>query len=85
LSSTIIPCCAKGSRRLVGGQADMTLAAECSNGREAVQAFRTHRPDVTLMDLQMPEMGGVDAIGAIRGEFSDAGSSCSLRTAATCR
>src|SRR5260370_23562393 len=50
----------------------MTLVAECSNGREAVQAFRTHRPDVTLMDLQMPEMSGIDAISAIRGEFPDA-------------
>ena len=66
------PLLREGIAALVGGQADMTLAAECSNGREAVQAFRTHRPDVTLMDLQMPEMGGVDAIGAIRGEFPDA-------------
>jgi len=43
-----------------------------SNGREAIQAFRTHRPDVTLMDLQMPEMSGMDAISAILGEFPDA-------------
>ena len=50
----------------------MTLVGECSNGRDAVQAFRTHVPDVTLMDLQMPEMSGLDAIGAIRGEFPDA-------------
>ena len=66
------PLLREGIAALVGGQSDMTLVAECSNGREAIQAFRTHRPDVTLMDLQMPEMGGVDAIGAIRGEFSDA-------------
>ena len=46
--------------------------AQCSNGREAIQAFRTHRPDVTLMDLQMPEMSGMDAIGAIRGELPEA-------------
>ena len=66
------PLLREGIAALVDGQADMTLVAECSNGREAVQAFRTHVPDVTLMDLQMPEMGGLDAIGAIRGEFPDA-------------
>jgi len=66
------PLLREGVAALVGGQTDMTLVAECSNGREAVQAFRTHRPDVTLMDLQMPEMSGLDAIGAIRGEFPDA-------------
>ena len=57
---------------LVGTQPEMTLVAEASNGREAIQQFRTHRPDVTLMDLQMPEMNGFDAIVAIRGEFPDA-------------
>ncbi len=66
------PLLREGIAALVGGQTDMTVVAECSNGREAVQAFRTHVPDVTLMDLQMPEMGGVDAIGAIRGEFPEA-------------
>jgi DNA-binding NarL/FixJ family response regulator len=66
------PLLREGIAALVGGQEDMTLVAECSNGREAVQAFRTHRPDVTLMDLQMPDMSGVDAVGAIRGEFPDA-------------
>jgi DNA-binding NarL/FixJ family response regulator len=66
------PLLREGIAALVGGQSDMTLVAECSNGREAVQAFRTHRPDVTLMDLQMPEMSGLDAISAIRGEFPDA-------------
>jgi DNA-binding NarL/FixJ family response regulator len=50
----------------------MTLVGEASNGREAIQRFRTHRPDVTLMDLQMPEMNGFDAVVAIRGEFPDA-------------
>ena len=50
----------------------MTLVAEASNGREAIQQFRAHRPDITLMDLQMPEMNGLDAIIAIRGEFPDA-------------
>jgi DNA-binding NarL/FixJ family response regulator len=62
----------QGIAVLVGTQPDMTLVAEASNGREAIQQFRTHRPDVTLMDLQMPEMNGLDAIIAIRGEFPDA-------------
>ncbi len=66
------PLLREGIAALVGGQTDMTLVAESSNGRDAVQAFRTHRPDVTLMDLQMPEMSGLDAISAIRGEFPDA-------------
>jgi len=57
---------------LVSHQSDMTLVAEASNGLEAIQQFRAHRPDVTLMDLQMPEMSGVDAMIAIRGEFPDA-------------
>jgi len=50
----------------------MALVAEATNGREAIQQFRAHRPDVTLMDLQMAEMNGLDAINAIRGEFPDA-------------
>ena len=62
----------EGIAVLVGTQPDMTLVAEASNGREAIQQFRTHRPDVTLMDLQMPEMNGFDAIVAIRGGFPDA-------------
>jgi DNA-binding NarL/FixJ family response regulator len=66
------PLLREGISALVGGQTDMTLVAECANGREAVSAFRTHRPDVTLMDLQMPEIGGLDAIGVIRGEVPDA-------------
>jgi DNA-binding NarL/FixJ family response regulator len=62
----------EGISVLVATQPDMTLVAEASNGREAIQQFRTYRPDVTLMDLQMPEMNGLDAIVAIRGEFPDA-------------
>src|ERR1700724_3856973 len=61
-----------GIAALVAGQSDMSLVAQASNGREALQQFRTHRPDVTLMDLQMPEMNGLDAIIAIRGEFPEA-------------
>src|SRR5271165_5550696 len=62
----------QGIAVLVGTQPDMTLVAEASIGREAIQQFRTHRPDITLMDLQMPEMNGFDAMVAIRGEFPDA-------------
>jgi DNA-binding NarL/FixJ family response regulator len=61
-----------GVAALVAGQADMTLIAEALNGREAIQQFRAHRPDVTLMDLQMPEMNGLDAMIAILGEFPEA-------------
>jgi len=66
------PIVRQGIAGLVQVQPDLELVAEASNGREAIQQFRAHRPDVTLMDLQMPEMGGLDAIGAIRGEFPDA-------------
>jgi DNA-binding NarL/FixJ family response regulator len=62
----------EGIAKLIGNQSDMELVAEASNGREAVELFRKHRPDVTLMDLQMPEMGGIDAISAIRAEFPEA-------------
>ena len=61
-----------GVAALVADQPDMRIVAECANGREAIQQFRAHLPDVTLMDLQMPEMSGLDAIIAIRGEFPDA-------------
>ena len=61
-----------GIARLVATQSDMELVAEASDGREAVEEFRKHHPDVTLMDLQMPNMCGIDAINAIRGEFHQA-------------
>jgi DNA-binding NarL/FixJ family response regulator len=66
------PILRQGIAGLVGGQADMSVVAEASNGREAIQQFRVHHPDVTLMDLQMPEMSGLDAMIAIRGEFPEA-------------
>jgi DNA-binding NarL/FixJ family response regulator len=66
------PLLREGIAALVAGEPDMKIIAESSNGREAIQQFRDHRPDVTLMDLQMPEMSGLDAIIAIRSEFPDA-------------
>jgi len=66
------PLFRQGIAALLATQPDMSLVAEASNGREAVQQFRTHRPDITLMDLQMPEMNGLDAMIAIRGEFPEA-------------
>ena len=63
------PLLREGVAALLASQSDMTLIAEASNGREAIEQFRMHRPDVTLMDLQMPEMNGVDAMIAICGEF----------------
>jgi DNA-binding NarL/FixJ family response regulator len=66
------PVVLQGIAFLVGIQSDMEVVAEATNGREAIERFRKHRPDITLMDLQMPEMGGLDAINAIRGEFPDA-------------
>jgi len=62
----------EGIAALIGSEPELTLVAEASNGREAIQQYRAHRPDVTIMDLQMPEMNGLDAIIAIRAEFPDA-------------
>jgi DNA-binding NarL/FixJ family response regulator len=66
------PLLQQGIALLIADEPDMTLVGEAANGREAIQQFRTHRPDVTLMDLQMPEMNGLDAMIAIRGEFPEA-------------
>jgi DNA-binding NarL/FixJ family response regulator len=66
------PVIRRGIAAIIATQPDMTLVAEASNGREAIQQFRAHRPDITLMDLQMPEMSGLDAVSAIRGEFPEA-------------
>ena len=61
-----------GIAALIGNQIDMELIAEACDGREALEQFRKHRPDITLMDLQMPGMSGIDAISAVRGEFPEA-------------
>src|SRR5258708_19824119 len=66
------PVLREGIAALLEGQEDMILVAEAVNGREAIEQFRTHRPDVTLMDLQMPEVNGIDAIVSIRSEFPQA-------------
>ena len=66
------PLLRKGIAALVSAEPDLKLVAEASNGQEAVNAFRTHRPDVTLMDLQLPAMDGIEAIQIIRSEFPDA-------------
>lgn len=66
------PVFRQGIAGLIEGQPNMTLVGEASDGREAIQQFRAKQPDVTLMDLQMPDMSGVEAIIAIRNEFPQA-------------
>jgi len=66
------PLLRKGIAALVNAEPDLKLVAEASNGKEAIDAFRSHQPDVTLMDLQMPEVDGLEAIDAIRREFPGA-------------
>ena len=66
------PVVRAGVETLVTGQADMSLVAQATNGREAIQQFRAHHPDITLMDIQMPEMNGLDALIAIRNESPEA-------------
>jgi DNA-binding NarL/FixJ family response regulator len=62
----------KGVAAVLGAEPDMKLVAEASNGEEAIDKFREHRPDITLMDLQMPGLNGIEAMSRILGEFPDA-------------
>ena len=66
------PTTREGLRALLEREQDMEVVAQAADGREAVSLFRTHRPDLTLMDLHMPHMGGLEAAAAIRGEFPQA-------------
>jgi DNA-binding NarL/FixJ family response regulator len=66
------PLMREGIAAIIRNEPDMLLVAEASNGREAVQGFRDHRPDITLMDLRLPDISGIDAMVAIRAEFPDA-------------
>lgn len=66
------PLLREGIAALIADQPDMKIVAEASDGREAIELFRLHIPDVTLMDLQMPDMNGIDAMIALRSEFPDA-------------
>lgn len=66
------PLLREGIATLIKGERDMELIAEASDGEEAIKQFRQHRPDVTLMDLQMPKLNGTEAINRIRNEFPNA-------------
>ena len=66
------PLMREGIAAIIRNEPDMLLVAEASNGHEAIQGFREHRPDITLMDLRLPGLSGIDAMIAIRSEFPDA-------------
>jgi DNA-binding NarL/FixJ family response regulator len=66
------PLLRKGIAALINAESDMKLVAEAANGQEAVESFRLYRPDVTLMDLQLPGLNGLEAINRILAEFPDA-------------
>jgi len=66
------PLLREGIAAVLQGEGDIVLVAEATNGEQAIESFRTHRPDVTLMDLQMPGMNGIDTIIAIRQQFPNA-------------
>ena len=66
------PLMREGIAAIIKNESDMFLVAEASSGREAIEFFREHRPDITLMDIRLPDVGGIDALIAIRTEFADA-------------
>jgi len=66
------PLLREGVSAMIKSQPDMELVAEANNGRDGLERFRQHRPDITLMDLRLPDMNGIDALKAIRAEFPDA-------------
>src|SRR5262249_61710083 len=66
------PLLRKGIAALVNAEDDMKLVAEASSGEEAVEKFRAHRPDVTLMDIQLPGLNGIESISQIQKEFPNA-------------
>lgn len=66
------PLLREGLAAIVNSQPDMTMVAQAATGGESVTTFREHRPDVTLMDLRLPDMSGIDALLAIRAEFTEA-------------
>jgi DNA-binding NarL/FixJ family response regulator len=66
------PLLREGIALIINYQSDMVLVSQASGGKEAIQQYREHQPDVTLMDLSMPDLSGIDALRAIRAEFPDA-------------
>ena len=66
------PLMREGIASIIGNESDMLLVAEASSGQEAIERFREHRPDITLMDLRLPDISGIDALIAIRGQFDNA-------------
>jgi DNA-binding NarL/FixJ family response regulator len=72
LSADDHPLLREGIAAVINSQPDMTMVAQASTGREAISLFREHRPDVTLMDLRLPDISGIDALTAIRSEFPEA-------------
>lgn len=66
------PLLHEGLATVIRNQPEMVMVSEASNGKDAIQKFREHRPDITLMDLRLPDMSGIDAMIAIRSEFPDA-------------
>ena len=70
------PLLREGLTAIINSQPDMLLVAEASTAEDAIQQFRKHRPDVTLMDLRLPDKSGIEAMAAVRAEFPGRSSSC---------